>query len=238
VRVVFGGVTPGGEFPDQDGTGRLRECPPARIALPPPLFRADGQSHPGPAPLARCSRNTGGARTLCPVAAGGARSGRLCVNGWKNRLGAGARSAFVSCSPCMAERSGLRARSELHGAGPEPIFPAKSEWSSFSCEWRPSCMSPYRAPPAATPAHHARERTFAQAASPVLVRHSRNSARSYPTARRATARPATRSSIGICPGAELLSPTPNVIADPNVQPHRRVIAPRGPIDMLTTGIRN
>jgi hypothetical protein len=152
VRVVFGGVTPGGEFPDQDGTGRLRECPPARIALPPPLFRADGQSHPGPAPLARCSRNTGGARTLCPVAAGGARSGRLCVNGWKNRLGAGARSAFVSCSPCMAERSGLRARSELHGAGPEPIFPAKSEWSSFSCEWRPSCMSPYRAPPGATPA--------------------------------------------------------------------------------------
>jgi hypothetical protein len=64
------------------------------------------------------------------VAAGGARWGRLCVNGWKNRLGAGARSASVSCSPCMAERSGLRARSELHGAGPEPIFPAKSEWST------------------------------------------------------------------------------------------------------------
>jgi hypothetical protein len=102
----------------------------ARCALLPLFFLADGQSHPGPAPLARCSRKTGGARTLCPVAAGGARWGRLCVNGWKNRLGAGARSASVSCSPCMAERSGLRARSELHGAGPEPIFPAKSEWST------------------------------------------------------------------------------------------------------------
>jgi hypothetical protein len=79
----------------------------------------------------------------CPV-------GAILRGGWKNRLGAGARSAFVSCSPCMAERSGLRARRELHGAGPEPVFPAKSEWSSFSCECRPSCTSPYRAPPAAT----------------------------------------------------------------------------------------
>jgi hypothetical protein len=100
-----------------------------------------------------------------PVAAGGARWGRFCVNGWKNRLGAGARSAFVSFSPCMAERSGLRARSELHGAGPEPVFPAKSEWSSFSCERRPSCMSPYRAPPAAT---LRRRRTKQRALTPTL----------------------------------------------------------------------
>jgi hypothetical protein len=140
------------DIPDPDGTGRLRECPPARALARFLLLYFAQTASPilvlrRGAMLARDRSSTHavpGRGRRCPV-------GATLRGGWKNRLGAGARSASVSCSPCMAERSGPRARSELHGAGPEPIFPAESEWSSFSCERRPSCMSPYRAPPGATP---------------------------------------------------------------------------------------
>jgi hypothetical protein len=125
----------------------------ARCALPPPLFRADGQSHPGPALLAQCSRKPGGARTLCPVAAGGARWGRLCVNGWKKSAwsrSAQARS-FHARRRCLSGASS-GARSEFRGAGCRPISSSEVGVKRQHREWRPSCTSPHRAPPAATTA--------------------------------------------------------------------------------------
>ena len=57
-----------------------------------------------------------------------------------------------------------------------------------------------------------------------------------PKALRSTAKPAATSSRGICPGAELFSPTAKVMADPKAQPHSRVTDPNPPMDMLTTGM--
>src|SRR4051812_15276803 len=91
------------KVPDQDGAGRLRECPPART------FRASSAliSRRRPAPSCSCPVDAMLAQHRSSTHAASSRQavpgGGDFKDGWKNRLGAGARSAFVSFSPCLVE---------------------------------------------------------------------------------------------------------------------------------------
>ena len=65
--------------------------------------------------------------------------------------------------------------------------------------------------------------------------HGGGRCRQPPRARRTTSYTATRSAIGICPGAEAASPTANESDEPNAPPIIRVIAPAVPSTSRSAG---